>query len=150
MTSGDPLNVFVDHLAGARRGERQTLAADQRLCFGRHPGCEVAFDAHRDLDASSRHAELRPSQRGWMLVDLGSSNGTFVGGHRITEARVASDHAVEIEFGTGGPRIRLFVGTAAAAAALPALAAPPRRWTWLWLALAAVVVAGVAIALQAT
>jgi hypothetical protein len=141
------LHVFVDHLAGARRGERQTLRGDQRVRFGRHPDCEVSFDALRDIDASSRHAELRPTERGWMLVDLGSSNGTFVGGQRITEARVVADHAVEIEFGTGGPRVRLFVGTDASLAALPALPPPRRRSTWRWLAVAAVVVIAAAVAL---
>ena len=149
MTSGSALTVFVDHLAGARQGERQALPAEARVRFGRHPACEVAFDPERDIDASSRHAELRPGDRSWLLVDLGSSNGTFVGGRRITEASVPTDRAVEIEFGAGGPRIRLFVGTAEAAAALPAVAAPPRRGRWLWLALGLVAVgAGVTVALR--
>lgn len=149
--SGSGLTVVVDHLTGVRRGERQTLPADQRLRFGRHPDCEVAFDAHRDIDASSRHAELRPGERGWMLVDLGSSNGTFVGGQRVTEARVAADRPVEIEFGAGGPRVRLFVGDAEAAAALPAPALAPRRPHWMWFVLGVVVAGlGVAAAILAT
>jgi pSer/pThr/pTyr-binding forkhead associated (FHA) protein len=143
--SGSGLTVVVDHLAGARRGERQTLLADHRLRFGRHPDCEVAFDAHRDIDASSRHAELRPDERGWMLVDLGSSNGTFVGGQRVTEARVTTDRPVEIEFGAGGPRVRLFVGDALAAAALPPPAEARRRPHWMWYVLG-VVVAGLGVA----
>ena len=147
MSSGEQLSVVVDHLAGSRRGERQTLRADQRVRFGRHPDCEVTFDAHRDLDASTRHAELRPTERGWLLVDLGSSNGTFLGGHRITEARVAPALPVEVQFGAGGPRVRLFVGTALAAESLPALEPPPRvRW-WLWLALALAVGAAAALVL---
>lgn len=135
------LTVIVDHLAGSRRGQRQELAADRRVRFGRHPDCEVSFDAHRDIDASSRHAELRPGVDGWVLVDLGSSNGTFVDGHRVTETAVTRTTPITVEFGAGGPRVRLFIGDEAAAAALPApeLAEPPRRRAW-WLAAAVVAV----------
>ena len=56
------------------------------VTIGRHPDCEVSFDAHRDIDASSRHAELRPQGEGWILVDVGSSNGTYVDGHKVTAA----------------------------------------------------------------
>ena len=41
----------------------------------------MSFDPHRDIDASSRHAELRRIDAGWVLVDLGSSNGTFLKVH---------------------------------------------------------------------
>ncbi|CAN5245966.1 hypothetical protein BH11MYX1_BH11MYX1_37690 [soil metagenome] len=105
-----------------------------RIRFGRHPDCEVAFDPYRDIDASSRHAELRPVDAGWVLVDLGSSNGTYVDGHRVTEATVAALTTVDLLFGPGGPRVRLFVGDDAAIAGL----APPlvdKPWPpWLPLA----------------
>ncbi len=125
--------MIIDHLAGSRRGQRQELATDKRIRFGRHPDCEVSFDAHRDIDASSRHAELRPGVDGWVLVDLGSSNGTFVDGHRVTETAVTPTAPVVVAFGAAGPRIRLFIGDLAAAAALPApeLAEPPSRRPWL-------------------
>ena len=90
------MRVVIDHIAGSRRGQRQEFPASSRVRFGRHPDCEVSFDPHRDIDASSRHAELRvldvppasgtePVAQGWVLVDLGSSNGTYVEGHRVTE-----------------------------------------------------------------
>lgn len=124
------LIIVIDHLGGARRGQRQELAADRKIRFGRHPDSEVAFDAYRDLDASSRHAELRAAATGWSLVDVGSSNGTFVDGRRITELAVAADAAVTIQFGGGGPRVRLFAGERTAALALPppVLDPQPRRW----------------------
>ena len=103
------MRISVD-LAASRRGQRHELAATTRARFGRHPDCEVSFDAHRDIDASSRHAELRPAERAWVLVDLGSSNGTFVDGQRVTELAVVAGIAHTIEFGPGGPRVRLFIG----------------------------------------
>ncbi len=125
------MRVVIDHVAGARRGQRQEFPASARIRFGRHPECEVSFDPHRDIAASSRHAELRHLDTGWVLVDLGSSNGTYVEGHRVTEAQVAQAVPVNIEFGSGGPRIRLFVGDDAAIERLPAPAIERTRPRWL-------------------
>ena len=121
------MRVVIDHVAGTRRGQRQELPAAARIRFGRHPDCEVSFDAHRDIDASSRHAELRPLDAGWVLVDIGSSNGTYVEGRRVTEAPVAANAPVHVEFGPGGPRIRLFVGDDAAIETLPPVAVERRK-----------------------
>ena len=132
-----PLRIVIDHVDGTRRGQRQELSASARLRFGRHPECEVAFDAHRDIDASSRHAELRQVNSGWVLVDLGSSNGTFVEGHRSTEAPVVAGLPIMVEFGPGGPRVRIFVGDDAAIAALPPPPRPRRMPMWRRVALAA-------------
>ena len=125
------MRVVIDHLAGSRRGQRQELDALGRIRFGRHPDCEVSFDAHRDIDASSRHAELRTLDGGWVLVDLGSSNGTYVDGRRVTEAPVAANVPLNLEFGPGGPRIRLFVGDEAAIDRLPAPLVEISRPPWL-------------------
>ncbi len=118
-----PTRIVIDHVDGTRRGQRQELESHERIRFGRHPECEVSFDAHRDIDASSRHAELRQVDDSWVLVDLGSSNGTFVEGHRTTEAPVAAGVPTMVEFGPGGPRLRIFIGDDAAIAALH----PPPR-----------------------
>jgi pSer/pThr/pTyr-binding forkhead associated (FHA) protein len=125
------VRVVIDHVAGSRRGQRQEFAAGTRIRFGRHPECEVSFDPQRDIDASSRHAELRTVDAGWVLVDLGSSNGTYVEGRRITEAPVARAAPAMIDFGPGGPRVRLFVGDDAEIEALPPAPLEIRRPRWL-------------------
>ena len=122
---------MVDHVAGSRRGQRQEFAAGLRVRFGRHPECEVSFDPQRDIDASSRHAELRHIDAGWVLVDLGSSNGTYVDGHRVTETPVVQNVPLSIEFGPGGPRVRLFVGDDKAIEGLPPARVEAARPTWL-------------------
>ena len=135
------MRVVIDHIAGSRRGQRQEFPAGSRVRFGRHPDCEVSFDPHRDIDASSRHAELRvietphasatePVSQAWVLVDLGSSNGTYVEGHRVTETPVTRNVPVSIEFGPGGPRIRLLVGDDATIESLPP--APVERVERRW------------------
>jgi pSer/pThr/pTyr-binding forkhead associated (FHA) protein len=124
--------VVIDHVAGSRRGQRQEFDSTSKVRFGRHPDCEVSFDAHRDIDASSRHAELRPVAAGWVLVDVGSSNGTYVEGRRITEAPVAANAPLSVEFGPGGPRVRLFVGDETAIEGLPpAPVERPRLPAWV-------------------
>ena len=125
------MRVVIDHVAGTRRGQRQEFAAGSRVRFGRHPECEVSFDPNRDIDASSRHAELRVVDAGWVLVDLGSSNGTYVEGHRVTETPIAENVPVSIEFGPGGPRVRLFVGDDKAIEALPPPPIEAARPAWL-------------------
>lgn len=127
--------VVIDHLAGSRRGQRQEFPASKRVRFGRHPECEVSFDPHRDIDASSRHAELRvvasAEPATWVLVDLGSSNGTYADGHRVTESPIARGTAVNIEFGPGGPRVRMFVGDDKEIAALPPAPVETKRPVWI-------------------
>lgn len=126
--------VVIDHIAGSRRGQRQEFPAGKRVRFGRHPECEVSFDPHRDIDASSRHAELRVVESGdppWVLVDLGSSNGTYADGHRVTETPITRATPVNIEFGPGGPRVRMFVGDDKEIATLPPAPVEAKRPTWV-------------------
>jgi len=125
------VRVVIDHVAGTRRGQRQEFPAGVRIRFGRHPECEVSFDPQRDIDASSRHAALRTVDGGWVLVDLGSSNGTYVEGRRITETPVARNTPLSIDFGPGGPRVRLFIGDDGEIEALPPAPVEAQRPRWI-------------------
>jgi|SRR5579884_3168528 len=49
--------------------------------IGRRPDCTVVLD---EPFVSGEHGELRLSQGRWWLRDLGSTNGTFVNGSRVT------------------------------------------------------------------
>jgi hypothetical protein len=104
------VKIVIDHVSGSRRGQRQEFVAPERVTVGRHPKCDVSFDAHRDLDASSRHAEIRISGGGYVLSDVGSSNGTFVDGQRIGEVALETGPGAVVEFGAGGPRLRIWIG----------------------------------------
>jgi hypothetical protein len=138
------LKIVVDHLVGSRRGQRQEFPAG-RVTIGRHPKNDIVFDAHRDLDASSRHAELRAQEGRYVLTDVGSSNGTFVGGNRVSEVVLETGQAVVVEFGSGGPQLRIWVGEDSAA---PDPVRPGMRFPWGWLAIAVVLGAALALVLM--
>jgi Trypsin-like peptidase domain/FHA domain len=96
------VKVVVEIVGGARAGRRLEFVDPTLLRVGRHPDCEVAFDPSGDIDASSRHAEVRLESDGFWLYDLGSANGTLLGGEKVTKVKL-EDHA-EVQFGKGGPR----------------------------------------------
>lgn len=112
---------------GARAGARERFEKSI-IAIGRHPINDLRFDAERDLDVSSRHAELRIVGERYLLVDLGSTNGTFVNGQQVDGERALSDGDV-ITFGDNGPQVEFKVvsETSAPSPGRAAAAPPPTR-----------------------
>lgn len=96
--------IKVRQTFGAHAGRTREFQQDV-IKFGRQPANDFAFDPHADLDASGNHAEVRREAGQWVLVDLGSRNGTLISGRPI-QRHVLKD-GDEIEFGTGGPRVKV-------------------------------------------
>ncbi|HEV8398763.1 MAG TPA: trypsin-like peptidase domain-containing protein [Gemmatimonadales bacterium] len=90
-------------LSGARAGQIEAFGKTY-IGLGRHPLSDVRFDAERDLDVSSRHAAVVHKGDSFVLQDLGSRNGTFVNGKRITGDTPIKDGDV-IGFGANGPAL---------------------------------------------
>ena len=90
-------------LSGARAGQVEAFRKTY-VGLGRHPLSDVRFDAERDLDVSSRHAAVVRKTDGFVIQDLGSRNGTFVNGKRITTDTPLQDGDV-IGFGANGPAL---------------------------------------------
>ena len=113
---------------GDQAGNRVEVTEEQFM-VGRGDGCDLVLN---DWNVSRRHAYLRKLAGGKVeLRDLGSSNGTFVDGERVTEATLTGGE--QLQFGDtvlyveGGEEIdegatRL---GAPAAAAGPAVASRP-------------------------
>jgi hypothetical protein len=67
--------------------------------LGRLPDCDLTLN---DGNVSRRHAEIRPMGDGFVLIDLGSTNGSKVNGMRVVQHELADGD--ELTFGS----IRLF------------------------------------------
>lgn len=68
-------------------GERIRLGT-QTTVFGRSPECTIVIN---DNNVSRRHAEVRPIAAGYVIADLGSTNGTKINGVRIDSERLLHD-----------------------------------------------------------
>lgn len=73
-------------LSGGRLGTR-SLLGESAVEIGRGSTCQVILDAD---SVSRRHARIEWSGQQHRLIDLGSTNGTFVNGHR-TKGTVLHD-----------------------------------------------------------
>jgi hypothetical protein len=58
------------------------ILGDRVVTIGRLPDCDITIT---DSNVSRHHAEIRPRGDGFVLVDLGSTNGSRVNGVRVTE-----------------------------------------------------------------
>lgn len=98
-------------------GEGNTAVAEvplgPRVTIGRAAGNLVVIQQDREL--SKFHAEIIADGDGYVLCDLGSSNGTFVNSQRITRQRLAVGDLVEM----GASRFRYVLGDGASQAAPP-------------------------------
>lgn len=77
-----PLSPTPTHLPSLVKGgvNQQRLQADQVVRIGRDPSNTIPLNS---LQASRFHAELQSKDGLFAIRDLGSTNGTFVNGHRI-------------------------------------------------------------------
>jgi diguanylate cyclase (GGDEF)-like protein len=93
----------------------RSIALDGELVLGRDAACAVPLAAD---DVSRRHARVAPEGGGHVLVDLDSTNGTFVNGRRVGRHRLAPGDRVQV-----GPFVARYLRAGdAEAAALAALA----------------------------
>src|SRR6185295_19065727 len=90
---------------GARAGQTKRLEKPV-ISVGRNPDVDIRFDPQKDLDVSGKHAEFRAKGAGYELHDLGSTNGTFVNGERLTGS-VELSTADTIRFGANGPEVEV-------------------------------------------
>lgn len=80
-------------------GKRISLG-DRAISVGRSSECTIAV---ADQNISRRHAEIRPGGRSYVVVDLGSTNGTLVNGTRIKGEQGLEDGDI-LSFGSTNVR----------------------------------------------
>jgi len=77
-------SLFV--IRGNDQGTRFVLD-EQTIGIGRDPSS--AMQLH-DTEVSRHHAEIRWAEDAHLLIDLSSSNGTYVNGRRVAQQRLAT------------------------------------------------------------
>jgi hypothetical protein len=99
------VKLTVVHIGGARDGNRRSFADERSIRLGRAPDNDLVFDRPEDGLVSGSHAEIRVEGDSVEIVDLGSTNGTWVAGERIESRRLEPSDTVRL--GRDGPAIRV-------------------------------------------
>ncbi len=89
--AGPPLSLQIT--AGPDQGKKKKFKG-VRMVIGRTPGVDLQLS---DQSVSRRHVELVQGDKGVLLRDLGSGNGTKVNGEKIAEKIL--EHGDEIHIG---------------------------------------------------
>jgi len=85
--------MFSIHIIqGFDQGERLEISS-KIVRIGRDSNNDLQL---HDSEVSRFHTELQPEGDGFKVVDLGSSNGTFLNGERITSAALSSGDRVQL------------------------------------------------------
>ncbi|MEW8958501.1 FHA domain-containing protein FhaB [Moorella humiferrea] len=79
-TIGRPILTVVETKSpGIKKGEKYFLG--ENITIGREPGNDIVIE---DLHVSTRHALITRRGDEWHLIDLKSTNGTYVNGRFLT------------------------------------------------------------------
>jgi diguanylate cyclase (GGDEF)-like protein len=80
-------------MSGPQMGEMFLLERGREQVLGRGPGSEILV---RDVGVSRRHATVFAAADGARLRDLGSQNGTWVDGVRVSDCRLQDGQRVQV------------------------------------------------------
>jgi 2-phospho-L-lactate guanylyltransferase (CobY/MobA/RfbA family) len=92
------LRALLRDLAGPQGDAGPVLVAPAAvtgtaLTLGRSLDADVRFV---ERSVSRRHAELRRTADGWLLIDRGSTNGTWVNGGRVVRALLDDGDVIQL------------------------------------------------------
>ncbi len=82
------------------QGSDQTLRAGAQYRIGRDPESDITVS---DSRVSWRHAVLRADRGCWILEDLGSTNGTFLGSQRVNRVEIGQNCVLRLGHPESGP-----------------------------------------------
>jgi hypothetical protein len=112
--------LVLDAVDGPLKGQ-QIAVTGQRFHIGADSSNDLRISADKYL--SGMHARLELSQGQWVLIDQGSSNGTFVDGRRLTGGQAHPLHNGE-SLRMGASQFSVMIAPVAAAAV--AVGGPPK------------------------
>jgi len=77
---------------GAKAGSRFVVDS-QTVTLGRHPESDIFLD---DVTVSRRHAEVRHEDDDYVVLDVGSLNGTYLNRERIERGRLTGGDELQV------------------------------------------------------
>ena len=122
-TRRDP-RAFLKVVSGTHAHPDIPLPNDRPFVIGRRRGDYIIEDGL----ASAAHAQIIPDENGWLIRDLGSTNGTLVDGRLVREGELRPGAEITI----GKTRFVLFVGLAEEAEEEQALEGKDTRVEIAW------------------
>jgi ABC-type multidrug transport system ATPase subunit len=87
-------------LAVRTEGSDRTLQPGSSYNIGRDPQSDIVINDDR---VSWQHAVLRLDNGSWVLVDSGSTNGTYVGANRVSRADIRGECTIRFGHPVDGP-----------------------------------------------
>ena len=111
------------------------------LTVGRAPDCGISIPAE---EISRQHARLQVMPDGIAVEDLGSANGTFINGKRVTQATLHPGEELRLDtvrFLLVAPGMEVQPG--APKITLPATPPPRRTGSWVWVLVGMLAAGGV-------
>lgn len=87
----DECSLYVTH--GPHKGQ-EVFLTDNWLHVGRAEWCDISLP--QDMRISRHHCKIQLCPEGLMVHDLGSSNGTFMGGSRVYQALLNPDQPMKV------------------------------------------------------
>ena len=107
------LKITIVYANAAGEGQRWVFDGKAPIRLGRLADNDVVFaeEAHRPV--SGHHAEIRDEGGKVFIFDNHSLNGLYVGGQKVTDARLTS--GAKVRLGTAGPTITVNIEETASA-----------------------------------
>lgn len=103
------MRVSVEILTGSSSGKVYAFEDKASIKIGREPGSDVCLPPEEERAVSAKHARLTVLGGHVTIEDVGSTNGTFIDGERIS-GPVQLGQSQEVTLGKKGPRLRVSVG----------------------------------------
>ena len=114
MTIGREISSNTPALVVRTQGSDRSLEAGRSYSIGRNPESDIVVNEAR---VSWQHAVLRLEGATWLLEDVGSTNGTFMGAQRVHRVEITKDCVLRLGHPDDGQRLWC------------SIAAPPRDAT---------------------
>ena len=124
MTIEREISSNAPALVVRTQGSDRSLEAGPSYSIGRNPESDIVVDEAR---VSWRHAELRLEGATWLLEDVGSTNGTYLGAQRVQRVEITEDTVLRLGHPDDGQRLwcSVVAPRQQTAVAAPVAANPP-------------------------